>query len=155
MEPSVLMPGEGKTIAVGGHTVRYIHRAANSGYALIEWTAPPVIHGPPLHTHRVTDEGFYVLEGTLGFQVGERTIVGSSGAYVFGPRGVQHTYWNQGATPARVLILISPPEFAAYFEELGERLAMAGDSTDAAIRVRQALSAKYDIDVVGPPRQAN
>jgi quercetin dioxygenase-like cupin family protein len=155
MEPSALMPGEGKTIAVGRHTVRFVHRVPQSGYALIEWMAPPAIPGPPLHLHRVTDEGFYVLEGVFGFQVGEQTILGSSGAYVFGPRGIQHTYWNQGSTPARVLIVISPADFAAYFEELGEGLAMAGDATEAAIRVRKALSAKYDIEVVGPPRQAN
>jgi quercetin dioxygenase-like cupin family protein len=155
MEPSSLMPGEGKTIALGSHSVSFVHRAANSGYALIEWTAPPAVPGPPLHVHRATDEGFYVLEGTFGFQAGERTIPGPSGSYVFVPRGLAHTYWNQGPMPARVLILISPPDFAPYFEELSEGLALAGDSTEAAMRVRRGLSAKYDIEVVGPPRQAD
>lgn len=156
MVPSMVAPGEGKTIALqGGHTVTFLHRAINSGYSLIEWMAPPAIPGPPLHVHRVTDEGFYVLEGTLGFQVGEQTIHGLSGAYIFTLRGLAHTYWNQGSTPAKLLILISPPGFEQYFEELSEGLAAAGDSAEAAMRTRKALSAKYDIEIVGPPRQAN
>jgi len=79
---SALLPGEGKTIALqGGHTVRFLHRATHSSYSLIEWMALSAIPGPPLHIHRVTDEGFYVLEGTFGFQAGEQTIHGLSGAY--------------------------------------------------------------------------
>ncbi len=154
MESSRLLPGEGKAVALGGHTVRFLHRAANSGYSLIEWMAPPAIPGPPPHVHRVTDEGFYVLEGAFGFQSGEQTIHGPSGTYVFIPKGLVHTYWNQGPTLARLLILISPPGFEQYFEELSAGLAAAGDSTEAAMRIRKALSAKYDIEVVGPPRQA-
>lgn len=124
MVPSMLARGEGKTIALqGGHTVTFLHRATNSGYSLIEWMAPPAIPGPPLHIHRVTDEGFYVLEGTFGFQAGEQTIRGLSGAYIFTPRGLAHTYWNQGSTRAKLLILISPPGFEQYFEELSEGLA--------------------------------
>ena len=153
MQNSVLMPTEGKTIAVGSHTVRYLQRDPQGGYALIEWRAPPAIPGPPLHIHHRTDEGFYVLEGTFGFQSGERVIHGPAGAYVFVRRGLPHTYWNDGPNPARVLILISPPDFAPYFEALSARLAAAGDSVEAAIRVRQALSAEYDIEVVGLPRR--
>ncbi len=38
MEPSTLLSAEGTTIALqGGHTVRFPHRATNSGYSLIEW----------------------------------------------------------------------------------------------------------------------
>ena len=155
MESTALQRGEGKTVALGGHTVRFLQRASGSGYALVEWMAPPAIPGPPLHVHRLTDEGFYVLEGAFGFQVGDRTLQGSSGAYVFGPRGLPHTYWNQGPAAARLLILISPPGFEPYFEELSEGLAAAGNSSDAAIRVRKALSGKYDIEVVGSPRQAH
>ncbi len=155
MGSSALLPGEGKTIALGSHTVRFLHRATNSGSSLIEWMAPPTIPGPPPHIHRVTDEGFYVLEGAFGFQAGEQTVHGLSGAYLFIPRGLVHTYWNQGATPAKLLILISPPGFEQYFEELSEGLAAAGDSTEAAMRIRKTLSAKYDIEVVGPPRQAD
>ena len=44
--------------------------------------------GTPLHTHAVADEGFYVLEGTFGFRVGEETVEAAAGAFVFAPKGV-------------------------------------------------------------------
>ena len=69
-------------------------------------------------------------------------------------RGIEHAYWNQGTTPAKMLITISPPGFERYFEELADGLAEAGDDAEAAMSVRKALSEKYDIGVVGPPRQA-
>ena len=70
------------------------------------------------------------------------------------PRGLDHAYWNAGKTPAKMLITISPPGFGRYFGELAEGLETAGDDEQAAIGVRKALSEKYDIGVVGPPRQA-
>jgi mannose-6-phosphate isomerase-like protein (cupin superfamily) len=144
-----------KTFALpGGHTITFVHRDAKDNYALIEWLAPPDGSGPPPHIHRVTDEGFYVLEGTFGFLAGEETLRRSGGTYVFVPRGQAHTFWNDGPNPARLLIVISPAGFEPYFAELSAGLAAAGDSPDAALRVRQALSAKYDIEVIGPPRQA-
>ena len=53
-----------------------------------------------------------------------------------------------------MLITISPPGFERYFEELAEGLASAGEDEQAAMSLRRALSEKYDIEVVGPPRQA-
>ncbi len=53
-----------------------------------------------------------------------------------------------------MLVTISPPGFERYFERLAEGLAAAGEDEQAAMGVRKALSEKYDIEVVGPPRQA-
>jgi quercetin dioxygenase-like cupin family protein len=150
----VLGPGEGKRLPVGPHQVRLVYREAGSPYSLVEWVAPPAVPGPPLHIHRVTDEAFYVLDGTFGFQAGEDTVDGPPGAFVHVPKGLAHTYWNQGATLARLLIVISPPGFESYFEELSKGLTAAGDSPEEAMSVRQRLSATHDIEVVGPPRQA-
>jgi quercetin dioxygenase-like cupin family protein len=144
----------GETLPVGLHQIRMVYREVGAAYALVEWLAPPAVPGPPLHIHRATDEGFYVLEGTFGFQAGDETVEGQAGAFVHIPRGLAHTYWNQGSVPARLLIIISPPGFEAYFEELSTMLAAAGNSQEAAIRVRRALSGKYDIEVIGPPRQS-
>ena len=110
--------------------------------------------GTPLHIHRITDEAFYVLEGTFSFQVGDRTLELSAGAFVFVPKGLEHAFWNQGSTPARMLIMISPPAFERYFEELAEGLASAGEDEEAALSVRKTLSEKHDIEVVEPSHQA-
>ena len=152
---SVVLPaGEGKTVSFSGNRVRSIHGQPGDAYSAVEWESEPGIPGTPLHIHRVTDEAFYVLEGAFGFQAGERIFEGAAGTFVFVPRGLDHAYWNAGKTPAKILITISPPGFERYFGELAEGLEAAGDDEQAAMGVRKALSEKYDIEVVGPPRQA-
>ncbi len=151
-----LPPNESKVVSFpGGHQVRFVHQQAGAAYSLVEWHAPPDVAGPPLHIHHVTDEAFYVVDGTFGFQAGDDTVIGEAGAFVFIPRGLAHTFWCQGPALARLVILMSPPGFEQYFAELGPALAAAGDAPGAALEVRRALSARYDIEVVGPPRQAS
>jgi hypothetical protein len=53
-----------------------------------------------------------------------------------------------------LLSTVSPAGFESYFEELAEGLAAAADDAQAATSLRKVLSEKYDIEVVGPPRQA-
>lgn len=152
---SVMLPPDGGIfVSFLGNRVTLVHGRSTGAYSLVEWLSEPGIPGTPLHIHRETDESFYVLEGTFGFQAGERTFEGVAGAFVFVPKGVEHAYWNAGKTPARMLITISPPGFERYFEELADGLAAAADDAEAAMRVRKALSEKYDMEVVGPPRQA-
>ena len=139
-----------ETLRIGGATVRYVHEAPESPYALIEWVAPPGEESPPVHVHRETDEGFYVLAGTYAFLVDGRRVEAHAGSHVLVPRGCRHTFWNAGAETAGCLCVITPPAFAAYFRELADALA-ADDSEDAAMRARRGLAARYDIEVVGPP----
>lgn len=150
----VLLPGEGETVSLPGNRISYVLREPDSAYSLIEWVAAPEVPGTPLHIHRMTDEGFYVLEGTFGFQVGEQTVEAPARAFVFAPKGIEHAYWNLGPSPAKMLITMFPPGFERYFEELAEGLADAGDSVEKAMEVRKTLSEKHDIEVVGPPRQS-
>jgi mannose-6-phosphate isomerase-like protein (cupin superfamily) len=155
---TVLLPGQGKTVSFSGtfsgNGLTSVYGGPDSAYSLVEWHAAPGAPGTPLHLHRATDEAFYVLEGTFGFQVGDRTLELSAGAFVFVPRGLEHAYWNEGTTPAKMLATISPPGFERYFEELADGLAAVGDDPEAAMNLRKALSEKHDVEVVGPPRQA-
>jgi mannose-6-phosphate isomerase-like protein (cupin superfamily) len=66
-EGTVLLPGEGQTVSLPGNEISFIRRNPDGAYSLVEWVAAPGAPGTPLHTHAVTDEGFYVLEGTFGF----------------------------------------------------------------------------------------
>jgi quercetin dioxygenase-like cupin family protein len=150
----MLPPGEGKSVSFSGNRVTPIYGHLDAAYSVVEWVSEPGIPGPPLHIHATTDEAFYVVEGTFGFLAGERAFEGGAGAFVFVPKGLEHTYWNEGKNPSKMLITISPPGFEGYFEELAEGLEAAGDDEQAAVSVRKALSEKYDIEVVGPPRQS-
>jgi hypothetical protein len=53
-----------------------------------------------------------------------------------------------------LLSTVSSPGFERYFEELADGLRTVGDDAEAAMSLRQELSEKCDIEVVGPPRQA-
>ena len=110
--------------------------------------------GTPPHLHRMTDEAFYVLEGSFGFRVGGRTLEAPVGTFIFVPKGLEHAFWNGGTTEARLLSTISPPGFEGYFEELAEGLAAAGTDARKARSLRERLSKEYDIEVFGPPIQA-
>jgi len=88
------------------------------------------------HVHLRKDEYSYVLEGTIGARVGDHEVVAGPGSYLFKPRGLMHTFWNAGPGPARLLEVIAPAGFEAYFAELAE----AGDPGR-----RQGLAAKYGV----------
>jgi mannose-6-phosphate isomerase-like protein (cupin superfamily) len=44
---------------------------------IVETTAPPGFPRCPLHVHHPDDEGFWILEGDLTFEVGDATIEAS------------------------------------------------------------------------------
>ena len=67
----MLTPGEGKTVSFSGNRVRSIRGQPDGAYSVVEWVSEPGIRGTPRHIHMVTDEAFYVLEGTFGFRAGE------------------------------------------------------------------------------------
>ena len=152
----MLPPGEGKTVSFSGtfsgNRVTFVYGEPDTAYSIVKWAAAPSAPGTPLHIHRATDEAFYVLEGTFGFQVGDRTLEVPAGTFVFVPRGLEHAFWNGGTTEAKLLSTVAPPGFESYFEELAEGLAAAGDNAEAATSLRKALSEQYDIEVVGPLR---
>lgn len=94
-----LLPGERETISMAGNKMSFVHREPDSAYSMVEWASEPGAPGSSVHIHRMTDEAFYVLEGTFGFQVGEHTVEGSAGTFVSAPKGTKHAFWDQ----ARVL----------------------------------------------------
>jgi mannose-6-phosphate isomerase-like protein (cupin superfamily) len=79
--------------------------------------------GSPVHTHTREDEWTYVLEGTVGIQVGGQVVAAHAGDLVLKPRGVPHAFWNPTDEPARLLEMITPGGFESYFEGLGRILA--------------------------------
>ena len=64
----VLLPGEGTTVRLPGNEIASMLGRPDGAYSLVEWVSAPGVPGTPLHIHRITDEAFYVLEGTFGFR---------------------------------------------------------------------------------------
>jgi mannose-6-phosphate isomerase-like protein (cupin superfamily) len=109
-----LEPGQGaQRWWLGGlATIKATGKDTGGLYTLVEVMDPEGAEGP-LHVHHREDEGFWVLEGEVTFRIGERMLKASAGSFVFGPKGVPHTY-RVDVGPARLLFILSP----AGFEEL-------------------------------------
>ena len=80
-------------------------------FVMVEWTDPGDHPGRPiagLHLHRQDDEAWYVLEGRLGFRVGDEEREVGAGEAMFVRRGTPHSYWNAQAAPTRYLLVMAP-----------------------------------------------
>ena len=106
----------------------------SESFVIADWTDPGTHPGRPiagLHLHRSDDEAWIVLEGTLGFQVGDERREVAAGESILVPRGTPHSYWNAVAAPTRYLLVMTPrihrliealhagdrSDWAAIFEE--------------------------------------
>ena len=71
---------------------------------------------PPPHYHKFEDETFYILEGEMEFQVGDKKFTAGPGEVVFAPRNVPH-HFNIVSKTAKALLLISPAGIETFFKE--------------------------------------
>jgi quercetin dioxygenase-like cupin family protein len=140
------LPGEGKSVTLGPAGVGVVFKlfAEDTGglFSMVEHPLLPGTYAMP-HLHHNEDEYSYVLEGEVGFQLGEKVTYGTPGALIAKPRGIWHTFWNQSASPARVLEIISPGGFERFFEEVAEAIA---DGRMADTEVRLMLAEKYNVE---------
>jgi len=118
--------------AVGGREGQFV---------LVEWSDPGGLTSRErpiagLHVHHSDDEAWYVLEGTLGFRLGDDEIEAQAGSAVLARRETPHTYWNAGDTPARYLLVLTP-NIALLLEEIHE------PGADIL-----AIFARYDSEIV-------
>jgi mannose-6-phosphate isomerase-like protein (cupin superfamily) len=98
---------------------------------IADWTDPGTHPGRPiagLHVHRSDDEAWFVLEGRLGFRIGDEEQEVDAGESVLVTRGTPHSYWNPLPAPARYLLVMTP-----NIHRLIEALHAGGRSDWAAI----------------------
>jgi mannose-6-phosphate isomerase-like protein (cupin superfamily) len=87
---------------------------ACDSFVIVDWTAPgnpPTDPGRPiagLHLHRSDDEAWFVLEGRLGFRVGDEQREVGPGESILVTRGTPHSYWNAVGEPTRYLLVMTP-----------------------------------------------
>src|SRR5436309_12955657 len=95
-EAIIKQRGEGRTIAVVGNVHRFLATGedTNGKYALWEAIVPPG-GGPPAHVHSREEEGFYVLEGEIAFQISGRRLVAAAGTFTNMPVGTPHSFKNE------------------------------------------------------------
>jgi mannose-6-phosphate isomerase-like protein (cupin superfamily) len=137
----LLEAGEGRTVSLRGTEVAFKVESGDAvGASCTEWRAAPGFD-TGLHVHERLEETWYMLDGQLEFRLGDETIHATAGATVFVPAQVPHAFANRGETPARFLLLMSPPTHDRYFDELAEILAVDGPPDSDAIA---DLRRRYD-----------
>jgi len=83
--------------------------STEDSFVIVEWTAEAGDHWiAPFHVHDHDDEAWYVLEGVLGFRLGDDQVEAPAGSAVFARRGTPHTYRNAGPGEARYLLVMTP-----------------------------------------------
>jgi mannose-6-phosphate isomerase-like protein (cupin superfamily) len=100
------------------YTVKISGDETQGRYSIWEIEVAPN-NGPPLHKHSMEDEAFYILEGMFSFPYGINETDVSKGEFMYVPRGEFHTYKNIGSSFGRLLVVITPPQFEKFFEEIG------------------------------------
>ncbi len=128
IQPTIQTPDQVTTQGVLGGSIAVRLRAEETGgqLGLVEQVVPGGYPGPAMHAHPDFDEIFYVIEGRLGFRVGDLAYEAGPGTVAFVPRGTPHTFANPGQEPARSLVVVTPGGFEAYFEELIDLVRRTG-----------------------------
>lgn len=125
------------------HTVLLRSEQSDGHVAVIEGSVPAHWDGPPLH-HHAHDEGFYVLDGEVTFEVDGERLTARPGEFAFAPGGSHHALANLSDAPARYLLVCTPAGFERYFDRITAEQA----GVDPA---PEALKPYSHSTVVGPP----
>jgi mannose-6-phosphate isomerase-like protein (cupin superfamily) len=135
-------------------TIKATGKDTGGQYTLVEVLEPEGVDGP-LHVHHREDEGFWILEGELTFQIGDQTVKASPGSFVFGPRGVPHSY-RVDSGPARLLFILSPAGFENFIHASSEPAKSRtlppppeGEPEAAEMEWLAALAQEYGAEILG------
>jgi quercetin dioxygenase-like cupin family protein len=113
---SVVLGAEGgRSYDCGSMVARFLADGEETAdtYSVSEWTLAPGCRGVGAHRHESNDDVFYVVAGTVTFQVdGVDHLVGPGG-FVRAAPGVEHDFRNDGDQAAVMLNLYVPGGFEA------------------------------------------
>jgi mannose-6-phosphate isomerase-like protein (cupin superfamily) len=97
--------------------------------------------GPALHMHLAQEEWFYVMEGEVAFQVGDRRLHLRTGESILAPRRIPHTF-SAVDSPAHMLIAFTPAcKMEQYFIDAAAHPSLAATAD---------FMNQYDMQWIGP-----
>ncbi|MCC5633252.1 cupin domain-containing protein [Nostoc sphaeroides CHAB 2801] len=101
----ILSDTSNKSLWVVGDLVKFIQTGEETGgqYDLFDAYIPPNVGTTP-HIHLEQDEGFYIVDGEVKFQLNDKIIIATPGTFVNVPKDTIHAYRNLEAIPARMII---------------------------------------------------
>ena len=148
--PKIVGPSDGKAGSLGSIGVRFMidGNESGGGFSLVEHPMPSRHLAAPLHKHSREDEYSFVIQGRMGALLGDDVVYAETGDLVFKPRDQWHTFWNAGDEPARILEIISPAGFEAYFEEIVDLLAADAPDFERFAEIAQRYGLEADLESV-------
>ena len=155
VSPIALQDSEGEALWFLGMlaTIKASTETTGGRVAVIEHLAPQG-SGSPLHLHHNEDEWFYVTEGELIFWVGGQVIPAPAGSFVYGPRGVPHTF-SVTSPETRFLVVTEPAGFENMMRTLSEpaqtRTLPPATIQPPAPERMMAVATEYGLEILGPP----
>jgi quercetin dioxygenase-like cupin family protein len=101
--------GAGETMHVlgGTHISKLTPEQSGGACYAMEIIVPPGF-GPPMHSHEVDSEFFYVTEGEVTLYTPDGERVARKGDFCFLPAGGSHGFRNNGTSDVRALVVITP-----------------------------------------------
>jgi quercetin dioxygenase-like cupin family protein len=124
---------------ISGERLTFHKTAAdtNGEVLVVDLELSPLGHVPGAHVHPLQEERFEILQGTMKFRKGLRSIKARPGDTVIVPAGTAHKFKNNGEGTARVRVEVRP---ALKMEELFETsVALAREGRTTATGMPQPL----------------
>jgi quercetin dioxygenase-like cupin family protein len=127
MPATTVKAGERDALNVLGMPLRFLcdSRETGGAWSLFEEEVPKGL-GPPPHRHD-WDEAYYVLEGTIEFQIEGQPILLEAGDFTYLPANTAHGFKGVSDSAGRVLIFAAPAHASEFFEELNSEVRSLPD----------------------------
>lgn len=144
-----LKSGEPEEFPYDAGSARFLASSEDTygAWSLVELKELPGYH-TNLHRHNHTDEAFYILEGTLTVKITDKIFEYPAGSYVLIPRGTPHAQGNNGKTPVRILLTMTPGGFERSFKDRIElfKTVKPSDPDFRKRRNENAVKGHYDVE---------
>ena len=139
----------GASVSLGGLEIRFKLLADQTGgiVSVVEVLVAPGRLALP-HRHEREDELCLVLDGQVGWRVGDRELRLEPGSATFLPRGVPHAYWNPGRSSARLVLVSVPGGVEGFFKDLVAGSMEAERTAAVAARYGLGLVPEWIPDLV-------
>jgi quercetin dioxygenase-like cupin family protein len=152
--PAILTPGEQRAVWFLGALIRVRAGGGSTGgqLAILEHTGPRG-YNSPLHLHKDDEETFFILDGDMHVEVGDRAYSAGAGTVAFLPRQLPHAFVVT-SHEARFLTLHTPSGFDEFTLAVGTPASYPFGEPPAEPPDPPALAAtaaSYGIEILGPP----
>jgi len=153
--PAILTPQEQQAVWFLGALIHVRVGGGSTGgrLAVLEHTGPRG-YSSPVRVHKADEETFFILDGSVRVEVGDRAFNAGPGAVAFLPRQIQHAFVVT-SPQARLLTLHTPSGFDDFTLAAGTTAASPFTVPPAELPpdpgALAAIAASYGIEILGPP----